>query len=70
LATLARTSGLVEEQWPSTDRETEIRENVASNVDRDLTVVNLRTRELYIQYAKAAENATQRARVDARIGGC
>jgi hypothetical protein len=31
-----------------------IRENVASNVDKDLMVANLRTRELYIQYAKAA----------------
>jgi hypothetical protein len=35
---------------------------VASSVDRDLTVANLRTRELYIQHAKVAENATQRAR--------
>jgi hypothetical protein len=52
LATLARTFRLVEEQWPSTDGETEIRENVASNIDRDLKV---RTRELYIQYAKGAE---------------
>jgi hypothetical protein len=50
---------------------------VASNVDKDLTVANLRTRELYFQHAKAAENATQRAcnnikpmGVDARIGGC
>jgi hypothetical protein len=52
---------LVEEQWPSIDRQ--IREYVASNVDRDLTVANLRTRELYFQHAKAAENATRRAAI-------
>jgi hypothetical protein len=68
--------GLGEEQWPSVDGDTEIRESGVSNVDRDLTVAKLRTIELDDQHAKAPENATQRARsniepmsVDARIGG-
>jgi hypothetical protein len=71
-----RTSGLGEEQWLSVDGYTEIRESGASNADRDLTVANLRTIELYNQYAKAPDNATQRAHskiepmsVDTRIGG-
>jgi hypothetical protein len=76
VATRARTSGLGEEQWPSVDINTEIGESGASNVDRELTVANLRTIELYNQHTKAPENATQRARsniepmsVDTRIGG-
>jgi hypothetical protein len=76
VATRARTSGLGEEQWPSVDGDTEIRGSWAGNVDRYLTVANLRTIELYNQHAKAPENATQRARsniepmsVDTRIGG-
>jgi hypothetical protein len=76
VATRARTSGLGEEQWPGVNGKTEIRESGASNADRDLTVENLRTIELYHQHAKAPENATQRARsnieamsVDTRTGG-
>jgi hypothetical protein len=75
VATQARTSKLGEEQWPSVDGDTEIRESGASNVDRDLTVANLRTIELHNQHAKAPENATQThsniepMSVDTRIGG-
>jgi hypothetical protein len=75
VATRARTSGLGEEQWPSVDGDTEIKESGASNADRDLTVANLRIIELYNQHAKAPENATQRVHsniesmsVDTRIG--
>jgi hypothetical protein len=76
VATRARTSGLGEIQGPSIDGDTEIGESGASNVDRDLTVANLRTIELYNQHEKAPEHAAQRARsniepmsVDTRVGG-
>jgi hypothetical protein len=76
VAIRARTSGSGEEQWPSVDGDTEIGESGASNVERDLTVANLSTIELYSQHAKAPENATQKARsniepmsVDTRIEG-